>query len=140
MRALIAGGVVLVALCAAPVAAQVPSDARLTTDIESVAPDRALDLVVALEPVTFWWSEQQVLFPQGGQNIGLIAQEVAEVLPEVVEDRGGFLYVAYDDLTALVIAATQRQQEILIEQEARLDAQEQVIDELQARLDALESL
>ncbi len=139
MRAFVVAGVVLVALCAAAAAADVPSDARLKRDVQAVTPERALELVMALEPVTFWWSEDQIVFPQGGRHIGLVAQQVAEVLPEVVEDRGGFLYVAYDELTPLLIATTQQQQALLVAQQARLEEQQAEIDELRARLDALDA-
>lgn len=140
MRALKLGGLALVALCAMNAAADdVPSDARLKRDVQAVSPSRGLDLVLALEPVSFSWAEDQVAFPQGGRRIGLIAQEVAGVLPEVVEDRGGFLSVGYDQVAALLVAATQRQQELLVEQAALLEEQQLEIDELRARLDELES-
>lgn len=139
MRALVVGGVALIGLCAAAATADVPSDARLKRDVRTVPPERALDLVLALEPVTFWWSEDQIVFPAQGQQVGLIAQEVAEVLPEAVEDRGGFLYVGYDQLTSLLIAATQQQQALLVEQAARIERQEAELADLRARVDALEA-
>jgi hypothetical protein len=139
MRALIVGGAVLVALCAAAAMADLPYDIRLKRDVQSVMPQRGLDLVLALEPVTYWWSEDQVVFPQGGRQIGLIAQEVAEVLPDIIEDRGGFLYVDYDQIGPLLIGAVQRQQELILEQQARLTQQELDIADLQLRLHTLEA-
>lgn len=138
MRALLVGGVALAVSFAAAAAAFSPSDARLKRDINLVAPARGLELVLELEPVTYWWSEDQVVFPQGGQRIGLVAQQVAEVVPEVVEDRGGFLYVGFDQLTALIIAATQQQQALLVEQEVRLDEQAALLDEQAAAIEALQ--
>lgn len=121
------------------IAEDTPSDARLKSDVQAVSPTRGLDLVMALAPVSFSWSPDQVVFPQGGVELGLIAQDVVEVLPEVVQDRGGFLYVEYDGVTAVLVAATQRQQQLLLEQAALIEEQQLEIDELRARLDALES-
>ena len=65
--------------------------------------------------------------------------KVAEVLPEVVDDRGGFLYVALEELTPLLVAATQQQQAVLVEQQALIEAQQLELDELRVRLDELEA-
>jgi hypothetical protein len=133
-------GVAAVGLTPPAVAAdEAPSDARLKRDVEELPPARGLELVMALEPVRYSWAEGEVVFSQGGREIGLIAQEVVEVLPEAVEDRGGFLYVGYDQVTALLVAATQRQQELLVEQAALLEEQQMEIDELRSRIDELEA-
>ena len=72
------------------------SDARLKSDVETIA--GALALVCALRGVRFTMD--------GSRQIGVIAQEVETVLPEVVrENEAGQLSVAYGNITGLLIEA-----------------------------------
>ena len=72
------------------------SDARLKSDIETITD--ALALVGALRGVRFTMD--------GARQIGVVAQEVETVLPEVVrEDQAGQLSVAYGNITGLLIEA-----------------------------------
>ena len=58
-----------------------------------------------LRPVTFDWKST------GERDIGLIAEEVAEVVPDAVAfDAEGANGIDYQDLTALLIQAVQEQQ------------------------------
>ena len=72
------------------------SDARLKSEIETIAD--ALALVCALRGVRFTMD--------GSRQIGVIAQEVEAVLPEVVRvGEAGQLSVAYGNITGLLIEA-----------------------------------
>lgn len=72
------------------------SDARLKREIETITD--AVALVAALRGVRFSMN--------GSRRIGVIAQEVAPVLPEVVHsDERGQLSVAYGNLTGVLIEA-----------------------------------
>jgi hypothetical protein len=72
------------------------SDARLKSDVETIVD--ALALVSALRGVRFTMD--------GTRQIGVIAQEVAPILPEVVRDNeAGLLSVAYGNITGLLIEA-----------------------------------
>lgn len=72
------------------------SDARLKSEVETIAD--ALTLVCALRGVRFTMN--------GTRQIGVIAQEVDPILPEVVhEDLRGQLSVAYGNITGLLIEA-----------------------------------
>lgn len=73
------------------------SDARLKSEVETIAD--AMDLVSALRGVRFTMDESR--------QIGVIAQEVAAVLPEVVRADGqsGQLSVAYGNIVGLLIEA-----------------------------------
>jgi Chaperone of endosialidase len=72
------------------------SDARLKSEVETIA--GALAIVSALRGVRFTMD--------GSRQIGLIAQEVETVLPEVVRDNeAGKLSVAYGNITGLLIEA-----------------------------------
>ena len=59
--------------------------------------------VMQLRPVTFDWKKDHK------HDIGLIAEEVAELYPELVETNGGITGVKYTKLTALLIKTVQEQ-------------------------------
>jgi hypothetical protein len=74
------------------------SDARLKTDIETIA--GALDQVCKLRGVTFMRREN------GSRGIGVVAQELAEIVPEaVLTHDDGLLSVAYGNLVGVLIEA-----------------------------------
>ncbi len=106
-----------------------PSDARFKENIHSLG--GGLAAVTALRPVTFNWAGQL----DEGQHYGLIAQEVREVLPDVVSGEGGdggMLTLNYNALVPVLVDAIQ-------EQQAEIESQEAVIAGLEARLSALEN-
>jgi len=72
------------------------SDARLKTDIETL--DNALDKVTKLRGVSYKRLDTQEA------GIGVIAQEIENVLPEVVQD-GAYKSVAYGNVVGLLIEA-----------------------------------
>ena len=72
------------------------SDGRLKSEVETISD--ALAIVCALRGVRFTMD--------GTRQIGVIAQEVEPVLPEVVRDNeAGLLSVAYGNITGLLIQA-----------------------------------
>jgi hypothetical protein len=84
------------------------SDLRLKEKIEPVT--GALDKVSRLRGIWFDWKNQPTGTPQP-KNLGLIAQEVKEVLPEAVtEGRDGFLGLSYQSITVLLLEAMKEQQ------------------------------
>ncbi len=78
-----------------------PSDARFKTNITTL--ENALEKVTNLRGVTYEWTEPS----KGvGDQIGVIAQEVEEVFPEVVStDNDGYKSVAYAKLVGPIIEA-----------------------------------
>lgn len=101
----------------------------------------ALAKVSALEGVRYSWRTSE--FPdrhfQEGRQIGLIAQDVEKVVPEVVNTHeDGYKGVDYSKLTAVLIEATKEQQSIIDEQDARIAKQQEQIDALLERVTALE--
>ena len=75
------------------------SDARLKKDVVSL--DSALDKLDAIRGVHYHWVDASQ--PQSRQ-IGVIAQEIQAVYPELVREGGnGFLSVDYPKLTAVLI-------------------------------------
>ena len=82
------------------------SDRRLKKDITPFG--RMLDKVTALQPVHYFWRTSE--FPDrhfgNTQNYGLIAQDVEQVLPELVAtDSDGYKAVDYSTLPLLTIQA-----------------------------------
>ena len=72
------------------------SDARLKTDVETVV--NAVDRVSQMRGVFFE--------KDGRKSVGVIAQEMAEALPEVVHGGGeGYLSVAYGNIVGVLIEA-----------------------------------
>ena len=68
----------------------------------------ALDKVTKLNGYTFTWNDK-IVRPADFHNeveVGVIAQEVQEVLPEIVKERAtGYLAIKYEQLTPLLIEA-----------------------------------
>ncbi|AIX42454.1 tail fiber [Synechococcus phage ACG-2014f] len=79
------------------------SDRSLKTNITTL-PDQ-IQVVKALNPVSFNWIEKERL--GAGLEIGFIAQEVEEIVPEVVRSTAGILSVDYAKLTATLTSALQ---------------------------------
>ena len=90
------------------------SDARLKKEIHTV--QDALTSVLALRGVTFEWISD----PEAGTQLGVIAQEVQEVVPELVTHSGGYLGVDYSEMSALFIEAIKEQQEIINDLRVRI--------------------
>jgi hypothetical protein len=82
------------------------SDERLKKNIESLP--AALTAVTALQPRLFNWSKESGEDPK---HVGLIAQEVERVLPDLVStDEKGFKAVGYSALIPYLIEAVKEQQ------------------------------
>jgi hypothetical protein len=80
----------------------VASDANLKTNIKTIKDP--LEKVLKIRGVTFDWKENLK------SSAGVIAQEVEEVLPELVKDKGS-KSVNYNGLIGLLIEAVKAQQE-----------------------------
>ena len=90
------------------------SDATLKTNVETLT--GSLDAVNALRGVSFDWIEN------GGSEVGFIAQEVEEVLPEVVSTNDqGIKSVKYGNMVAVLVEALKEQQLRIEALEAKLE-------------------
>ena len=62
------------------------SDMRLKKDVKSLDGSLALEKVKSLRGVTFRWKDENSDKLEG-QKVGLIAQEVQKVIPEIVSEK-----------------------------------------------------
>ena len=76
------------------------SDTRLKNDIYPI--QEPLDKVNKIGGYTFEWNSRQQIHK--GKDVGVLAQEVEEILPEVVVTRGdGYKAVNYEKIVPLLI-------------------------------------
>jgi hypothetical protein len=105
------------------------SDRRLKKDIEPISNSTSLTKVLQLNPVYYTWKKDLVpssfLKAHGdGKQIGLIAQEVEDIIPEVIKE--GELQdetwkgINYSKLTTVLIGAVKEQQEQIEELKTRI--------------------
>ena len=94
------------------------SDERVKTDVETI--DSALDKVLQMRGVEYTWTRGK---RKGKKDIGVIAQEVEKVLPEIVREKDMLLWkdkddevldkyktVDYEKLSAVLIEGMKEQQ------------------------------
>jgi len=103
------------------------SDSRLKTNVVPIA--NALDSLKKINGVRFDWTDEYIE-ASGGEDgffvrkhdVGVIAQEVQAVLPEVVAERGdGYLAVKYEKIIALLIQSIKEQQEQIEELKEKIN-------------------
>jgi hypothetical protein len=109
------------------------SDARLK---KNVAPlEQGLALVTQLRGLTYEWKEDG----REGTRLGFIAQEVEEILPEVVAaGSDGMKAVSYQELTPLLVEAVKEQQTMLTDLKKRVASLETLERRVQRLEQALE--
>ncbi len=125
------------------------SDIRFKSNVLNMS--YGLKEIMMLRPVSFQWKNN----PEYGTKLGLVAQEVQKVISEVVvdheftrdENTGDVRQVPsvnlgmyYSDLIPVLIKATQEQQQLIDEKDARLTALESKMDILETRLARVEQL
>ena len=135
------------------------SDSRLKKAVETIP--SALEKILSLRGVTFEWKQEE--FPErnfaDGTQIGLIAQEVEEVFPELVS-QGEYKSVSYANLVSPLIEAVKElhalyqghadrlvaleaqnaeQDNHIAHQDERIAHQDELIVQLEVRLAALEA-
>ncbi len=100
------------------------SDARLKQNVTNL--NYGLDQLMRLRPVSWRWKSE----PAGNPQMGLVAQEVEKVLPELVlrdEDATKPLGLNYMALLPVAVKAIQ-------EQQAQIRAQQGLIEQLRAQM------
>lgn len=122
------------------------SDKRLKKDIQTI--DGALDKVLKLRGVTYYWKNREEMAAakglpadslrygyEQGKQIGVIAQEIEEVFPELVEtDSEGFKAVDYVSIAPILIEAIKELKAEKDELKAEKDALEAKVEKLEAQM------
>jgi hypothetical protein len=95
------------------------SDERLKDNIELIS--NPIEKVQSLKGVTWNWNSNADELQQSLANVGVIAQDVEKVLPQLVTDRdNGYKGVDYAKLTGLLIEAIKDQQKQIDELKSKL--------------------
>lgn len=78
------------------------SDERFKKNIVEQDPKDILGKVCAMRPVNFTWKHDDK------EDVGLVAQEVREIFPELVHDNGEILGVKYANMVSLLISCVKQ--------------------------------
>ncbi|MEW6736812.1 MAG: tail fiber domain-containing protein [Acidobacteriota bacterium] len=121
------------------------SDIRLKTNIRSI--DNPLEKVLKLQGIKYEWNKDasscELTLPAGAY-VGFSAQDVENVLPEVVStSTEGYKTVSYQSITPVLVEAMKEQQKIIeevkVQYEIRLSQQQSKLDQQQAEIDQLKA-
>ena len=76
-----------------------------------------------LRGIEFDWNDKAgEVEREKGQDVGLIAQEVEKVLPEIVQTReDGIKAIQYEKVTTLLVQAIKEQQELIEELQEKVE-------------------
>jgi hypothetical protein len=117
----------------------VTSSKRFKEDVQDMA--EASDTLLRLRPVTFHYKKG---YDDGSHllQFGLIAEEVAQVAPELVQNdaNGKPFTVRYHAVNAMLLNELQKQHAKVEEQAAELARQKAQIEQQEARIQRLEAL
>jgi Chaperone of endosialidase/Collagen triple helix repeat (20 copies) len=127
------------------------SDARLKEDIRSL--NYGLNDLMKLQPVSYYWKDGH---KGDTRRMGFLAQDLQQVLPEVVRDKEWVitdaatnagewrpietLGVAYTEIIPVTVSAIQQQQAQIEALKTAYDKQEAALETLKAELEALKQL
>jgi endosialidase-like protein len=114
------------------------SDARLKKDVSTLT--SGLAIVNKLRGVRYAWKDEN----KSQNKIGFLAQEIEEVLPELVTTKkDGFKAVNYSEMTAVLVQAVKelsKQIEDLKEENDSLKAELSDVEDIEDRLALIEAL
>ena len=119
------------------------SDQRFKENIQTL--NGSLQKITSIRGVSFTWKTNDEINKikgiqtdsvdnsrlQEGTQLGVIAQEVEKVLPELVyTDEGGFKSVDYIKITPVLIEAVKEQQTIIDNQQKQIDELKRLVEQL----------
>jgi hypothetical protein len=117
----------------------VNSSIRFKEDVHDMA--AASDGLMRLRPVTYRYKQP---YADGSKPVdyGLIAEEVAEVYPDLVarDEDGQIQTVQYQKLTPMLLNEVQKEHKLLEQQAETVQQQAETIQQLEKRLVALETM
>jgi hypothetical protein len=104
------------------------SDKRLKTSLNKIS--NAVDKVTRINGYYFNWEHGK----DASRHVGVIAQEVHEVLPEIIsEDSKGLKSLDYGKLTPLLIEAIKEQQKLIEKQNKEMEELKAIVRKLEAK-------
>src|SRR6266545_4528506 len=111
----------------------IASSKRFKEEIQPM--DKASEALLSLKPVTFRYKN----YENSPLRFGLIAEEVAEVNPDLVaRDKNGEIYtVRYDQINAMLLNEFLKEHKKVEEQESKIDKQQATIAEQQKGMEIL---
>lgn len=112
------------------------SDIRLKKNIEPLK--SSLDIINKLNPITYNWKDDTM--PK--KQIGFIAQEMKELIPELVEevDENKFLGITTSGLIPFLVKSIQEQHVLFLEQKEMLLNQNKILVELTTQLNDMKKI
>jgi len=111
-----------------------PSDQRLKTNIVTLG--NALQAINSIRGVRFEYKDQKKYAK--GPKIGVIAQELLKVFPEMVtKGTDGFFKVDYTQLSAVLIQAVKEQQNMMHQQQLEINELKVRLDKQQLQINAI---
>ncbi len=117
------------------------SDARYKKDITQLT--NALSDVMQMQGVRYNWKQSDfpdLNFPEG-QQIGVIAQDIEKILPELVfTSPDGYKSVSYEKLTPVLIEAIKEQQKMIDSQKNKIDSALEEINYLKNEIEAIKAV
>ena len=117
------------------------SDERYKSNIKSLP--GILNRVKMLQPVEYEWNKEEFPennFPDGNQ-IGLIAQEVEKLFPEIIAtNQDGYKSIDYSKISVLLIQAMKEQQNEIEKQSDEIKKQSDEINKMKSDIEELKSM
>tara|TARA_B110000444_G_C18379321_1_gene384080 strand:- start:46 stop:516 length:471 start_codon:yes stop_codon:yes gene_type:complete len=114
------------------------SDIRFKNNIVPIK--NPLEKLKKINGYTFVWKESEH-HPNKGNDLGVIAQEIEKILPEVTSTRqNGYKAVRYEKLTPFLISCIKEQQTQIENQQTQIENQQTQIASLQSQIDELKAL
>lgn len=121
------------------------SDIRLKKEIKSI--ENAMDLILAMDGKSYLFKREEFedFDLPSGQQYGLIAQEVEEILPDLVENRlvavdeeKTLKALDYNGLIPILVNALKEQHEEMKKKDDQINRLKETLDHVLNRLDELE--
>ncbi len=117
------------------------SDVRYKKDILNL--DNVLEKILMIDGVSYNWRTDEfpdLNFPAGSQ-LGVIAQDVEKVFPDLVfTDSDGFKSVSYEKFVPVLIEAIQEQQQMIETQQKENRSLQAELQSLRAEVEAMKAI
>ena len=95
------------------------SDIRVKNNVKNI--NYGLNEILNINPVSFFWNDENINIDNEIGNLGFIAQDVLNFIPEAVKTTGNdILRIDYDAITATLTKAIQEQQALIKALEQRI--------------------